>query len=61
MNTTDTQLKDLKVLIFGSVVKIVIQGHPDNGSFSILRAAELRRICPDGMNTELSFPKLFQA
>jgi len=38
-----------------SVVKIVIQGHPDNGSLSILRAAELRRICPDGMNTELSF------
>jgi exonuclease SbcD len=51
--------KALHLLEPDSVVKIVIRGHPVNGSLSILRAAELRRTCPEGMNIELSFPNLF--
>lgn len=39
-----------------SIVKIEIQGYLDKGLLPVLRAAELRRICPKEMNADLSFP-----
>ena len=39
-----------------SVVKIEIRGNPEKESLPVLRAAQLRKICPKKMNVELSFP-----